>query len=195
MFEFHAMDYGNTAASLLDFPANNELGPGKPDVSAKSALQAMSIKSLFGTKQVVDEQMGKACIAGLWLLHNFLDESHTICQDIGSSTGSFWHGIMHRREPDPSNAKYWFRKVGQHPVFSPLQQNAAELATAKSQQPGWDDAASFLTTQAEWDPFAWIDLCEQARVGNNGCKPLCLEVQQLEWQLLFDFCYHAATSD
>ncbi len=195
MFEFNAIDYGNTVAALLDFPLSSELGPGKPNAAAKSALHAVSTKTLFGTKRVVDEQMGKACIAGLWLWHNFLDESHSISQEIGTSTGSFWHGIMHRREPDPSNAKYWFRKVGQHPVFSPLQEHAAELASTKSQKPGWDDAASFLPTQAEWDPFAWIDLCEQARLGNNGCTALCLKVQQLEWQLLFDSCFRSATVD
>lgn len=195
MFEFNAMDYGNTVAPLMVPPATNELGPGKPDVAAEPALRAMSIKTLFDGRRMADEQMGKACLAGLWLLHNFLDESHTISQEIGSQTGSFWHGIMHRREPDPSNAKYWFRKVGEHPIFAPLQESAAQLAGEKRQEPDWDDAASFLVTQAEWDPFAWIDLCEQARVGQNGCKALCLEVQQLEWQLLFEFCFRQATSD
>lgn len=189
------MDYGNTVAPLMVPPATIELGPGKPDVAAEPALRAMSMKALFEGRRIADQQMGKACLAGLWLLHNFLDESHTISQEIGSQTGSFWHGIMHRRDPDPSNAKYWFRKVGEHPIFAPLQESAAELAGEKREEPGWDDAASFLATQAEWDPFAWIDLCEQARVGQNRCKALCLEVQQLEWQLLFGFCFRQATSD
>ena len=64
--------------------------------------------------------MALACMAGLWLRHDFLDESHRISQDLENPSGSYWHGIMHRRELDFSNAKYWFRRVGMHRVFEPL---------------------------------------------------------------------------
>ena len=56
--------------------------------------------------------MAAACLAGLWLHHNFLDESHTLSQDIDTTTGSYWHAIMHRREGDYGNAKYWLHRVG-----------------------------------------------------------------------------------
>src|SRR5688500_14191487 len=36
-----------------------------------------------------------ALLAGLWLWHDFLDESHTISQGLHTPTGSFWHAIMH----------------------------------------------------------------------------------------------------
>ena len=55
--------------------------------------------------------MAACCLAGVWLLHDYLDESHTISQRIDTPSGSFWHGIMHRREGDFSNAKYWFRPL------------------------------------------------------------------------------------
>ena len=60
------------------------------------------------------------CLSGLWLLAGDLDRSHSISQEISSPDGSFWHGIMHRREGDFGNAKYWFRKVGAHPVLDQL---------------------------------------------------------------------------
>src|SRR5208282_3154263 len=48
---------------------------------------------------------GSAMLAGLWLWHDGLDESHRISQGLSSPAGSFWHAIMHRREGDFSNSK------------------------------------------------------------------------------------------
>jgi hypothetical protein len=50
--------------------------------------------------------------AGIWLYVDDLERSHLISQNIHTSEGSYWHGVMHRREGDFSNAKYWFRQAG-----------------------------------------------------------------------------------
>src|SRR5262245_21627515 len=52
----------------------------------------------------------QAMLAGLWLYHDWLDESHRISQSLDTPTGSFWHAIMHRRERDFSNSKYWYAR-------------------------------------------------------------------------------------
>src|SRR5256885_982720 len=44
-------------------------------------------------------------LAGLWLWHDFLGESHKIAQSLATPSGSMWHAIMHRREGDFSNSK------------------------------------------------------------------------------------------
>ena len=77
--------------------------------AVKPKLDITSRREAFRSFRLAILDMAQACLAGLWLYHDFLDESHSISQEIATSTGSFWHGIMHRREPDPSNAKYWFR--------------------------------------------------------------------------------------
>ena len=56
--------------------------------------------------------------AGLWLYVDSLDRSHTISQSIHDSTGSYWHGIMHRREGDFSNSHYWMRRAASHPLIA-----------------------------------------------------------------------------
>lgn len=48
-------------------------------------------------------------IALLW--HDHLDASHTISQRIESAEGSYAHGMMHRREGDYWNSKYWMRRA------------------------------------------------------------------------------------
>ena len=50
--------------------------------------------------------------AGIWLYVDDLERSHGISQNLHTAEGSYWHGIMHRREGDFSNAKYWFRQAG-----------------------------------------------------------------------------------
>lgn len=55
--------------------------------------------------------------AALWLYVDDLDRSHAVSQGIESATGSYWHGIMHRREGDFSNSRYWHRRAAGHPLL------------------------------------------------------------------------------
>ncbi len=116
-----------------------------------------------------------ACAAGLWLRFDFLDESHAISQEDESCPDrNFWHAILHRREPDAPNSKYWFRKVGAHPVISPLVEQAPSLGFG-------------YTT-----PFDFVDFCERVRGSGSAEEEVAKRVQELEWQLLFDHCSRAA---
>jgi hypothetical protein len=171
---FNPKDYGPIFAPLL----------------AKGSVQSLvglSFESAFAHARIVDRDMAQCCLAGIWLLHDCLDESHTISQGIETPSGSFWHAIMHRREGDFSNAKYWFRRVGQHAVFAPLAKRAAELAV------NLGASSSKFTDGDEWDPFAFVDVCQQAARDGQGAD-LCRAVQQAEWELLFDSCYRAGVS-
>jgi hypothetical protein len=60
---------------------------------------------------------GRSVLSALWLWHDYLDESHIISQKIDTPTGSFWHAIMHRREGDFSNSKYWYARCADHPAL------------------------------------------------------------------------------
>jgi len=183
---FSAADLSPLVAELLDPPRLAPLGPGIPNTAVRPRLHSLKPADLFAPRPVVDADMAAACLAGLWLYHDFLDESHTISQSIETTSGSYWHGLLHRREPDFSNAGYWFRHVGTHPVFEPLRGEAAKLAAGASGK------AAFLTTQTSWDPFAFINLCEASYDQKSPCHELCRQVQRVEWELLFDYCFRHA---
>jgi hypothetical protein len=159
------------------------LGPGKPREAFRAKLSALTPASLVGDS-LTRPAFAEACIAGLWLRHNFLDESHRISQDLPSVEGSFWHAIMHRREPDYWNSKYWFRRVGRHPIFGDLKNRAALLSNASH--------GAKLLAKSEWDPEAFVDLCEANAAPGSPAHEFCRQVQQAEWELLFDYCWREA---
>jgi len=82
-----------------------ELVPVKP----RQAEPVLIVCGLVSDRLVRDN---RALEAALWLYVDELDRSHEVSQAIETPIGSLWHGIMHRREGDFWNSKYWFRKAG-----------------------------------------------------------------------------------
>lgn len=152
--------------------------PGLDDLPKCNTTSAAA-KALAG-----DGHLESEIIAGLWLLAGELDRSHTISQSIEAPEGSFLHGIMHRREGDFSNAKYWFRRSGVHEVHHLLarqilqQQATFQLSGLPLKQ----------LTHPETLANELVDLCQQAVSG----KPQWTEdLQRICWwelELLLFYC-------
>ena len=189
MSAFEPAAYGSVFADLLKTPRIMPLGSGEENTPAKADLEALDLDEAFGPNRIADREMAEGCVSGLWLYHDFLVTSHTLSQQITTPTGSYWHGIMHRREPDYPNGKHWFGRVGEHDIYPELRDEAATIASGTDNLP---DQAAYLMSQSSWDPYAFIDLCEGANVGGVPAGDLCRSIQQREWELLFDYCYSKA---
>lgn len=169
---FDPTRYGPVVAGLLAGPRLPGLGPGTPDPAADT-LRRFDPACGLG-QPVVNLDAARACLAGLWLHFDHLDESHTISQDLPTPEGSFWHAVMHRREPDAFNSKYWWRRVGPHPLLDRLRDHAPAVGY------------QFTT------PEAFVDECERVRGTGSAAEGTARRVQLLEWHLLFDHCHQLA---
>ena len=188
LFRFDPQFYRGVPQELLVPERLCELGPGKPNKAARKALDSLDARALADGRTVKDADMAACCISGLWLLHDYLDQSHKINQNIETTTGSYWHGIMHRREPDYSNAKYWFRRVGRHEVFPVLAAEVKEQAQDSAEA----RIAESWVGSGSWDAAAFVDSCENARGCGTAGELYCRRVARLEWKILFDYCYREA---
>jgi hypothetical protein len=134
--------------------------------------------------------------SGLHQFHGDLDQSHQLAQSIegqGKHNGDYWHAIMHRREPDFGNSQYWFRRVGRHPVFVPLAQEAAAVARQSSNS----DLAEWLPRvipNGAWNPLAFVDCVAAAatRPADDAFRVAVEEIQYREMLLLFAQSYRDA---
>jgi|SRR4051812_16931148 hypothetical protein len=161
-----------------------ELGPRRRAGTSSAALLKTQLDQTLSATRLRNPE--KELIRSAVLLwHDDLEASHVISQSIENVDGSYLHGIMHRREPDYGNSKYWFRRVGKHKIFSALAERApAELAGDKV-------LTGRLVRRGEWDPFAFVDECEAAAAlpSTDTKVALLRSVQALEIKTLLEhFC-------
>jgi hypothetical protein len=171
---FRALDYGDTVARILNIDGGGARPmpiayPRCSSEIARRELSGLNARDLFPRSFSPE-----AALSGLYVYFSCNDEAHKVAQDIPTAEGSYWHGIVHRQEPDPGNAAYWFRRVGVHPVFPELRAEAQRLR---------------FDTGPEWDPFAFIEFCESARTRpGSEEEQIGIRIQLAEWQLLFNYC-------
>ena len=146
------------------------------------AIHVLSDEDLFG-EAIHDPHMAKAARAGLLLLAGGMEDAHRIVQDLDTPEAQYWHGIVHRREPDFSNAKYWFRSLVHHPVFEQLAGERTSAALSGTL------AIGSIVRNGQWDPMQFVDLCEACDAGKQpGLREELLALQNLEANHLLDFC-------
>lgn len=136
------------------------------------------------TEAQIDDELGKFLKPASWgktrtiwarailrVWHDHLDEAHELVQDDPAGTGAWIHGIIHRREPDYSNARFWFRRVGEHPA-------CAALARDVGSMPGMTGS---LVVGGRWQPMSFISRVEKALAGRDAMEIEVLkEVQARE---------------
>ena len=132
------------------------------------------------TEQLTSSQEleNRACLIRCLLLYanDALSEAHRLVQDVSGDLAAYLHGMIHRREEDFENARYWFSRAGELPFFGELQKQSAQIS---------EDMAK----QLNWDPYLFVTLCERSKYGSRTSVKTLVALQKAEFSTLLDYLY------
>lgn len=119
--------------------------------------------------------------AALMNYHDSLGETHALLRDLADPLVDYWRGIVHRREADFDNARIAFSRAGELSFFSMLHQ-----AVSKS--------SPLFARQFGWDPYLFAGQCEQFKFGDWELQEELIEIQQIEFRVVFDHTWKRCVS-
>ncbi|MBA4031733.1 MAG: hypothetical protein C0478_12705 [Planctomyces sp.] len=162
----------------IDWPALTHQGVIPPQVSLRGGAETAGERVEASASLICDfielfaepgvNEIQKTALKAGWLeVLGYPDESHQMSQSIeGRGTprnGDYWHAIHHRREPDPGNAAYWFRRVSEHPL-------PTRLKTALSQLPGSAVAVTVGDIPKSWKHPEMLALFEEGQRASGSVQ-------------------------
>jgi hypothetical protein len=74
--------------------------------------------------------LSQAVQALWWDAKGDWDKAHNCAQAQDDKSGCWVHAYLHRKEGDPSNAGYWYRRAGKKPATVPLEQEWSAIVEA-----------------------------------------------------------------
>jgi len=165
-----------------------QLGPGpRPDVMERAPLEILVDR--FSADHDLSSESAVLLRAVLLLYHDHHDPAHDLVQDLSNQDGALIHAVVHRREPDYWNAKYWFRRVDMHPVYLALGRRLPSLTPSGEHQP----LVRKLTLPGAFDPFAFVDLAEQMERQSED-NPTVRWLRQIQHAEFEELVSHLLTS-
>lgn len=173
------------AEDISEF-AETDLSPFSPRKTFPLGEVYRKLIRSYEPKEIFENHLDATAItAGLYLWHDDLHTSHDYSQSVQGQgknvAGDYWHGIMHRREPDYSNGKYWFRRVGDHPIFPSLLAKSREIVEQGSGR--IPEELENLAAKPSWDPFGFSDICEALEREPDSPGGICARAIQ-QWEML-----------
>ncbi|HCK10271.1 MAG TPA: hypothetical protein DHW45_10385 [Candidatus Latescibacteria bacterium] len=168
----------------------------------KQHLDRVELASLVPT----DSEERVILLAGLHLFNDDLETSHEICQGFGRENvpANYWHGLLHRREPDFQNSKGWFGRAERWEGLLQIRDSVQDVLQRVLLMPEYGHARDkafelkrHIDAGGIWDPVYFVDMCEsyQASEEKEEAEALLLrEIQEAEMVAALDWTYRCAVA-
>ncbi len=131
-------------------------GPSSLGAALENCLSSLAPRQVGLSSKAVESGDWELFCGGLLYAANALEKAHALFQEAHSPEGAYWHGMLHRREGDFSNALYWVRRAGRIPALASLE---------------------------AFSPSVFIADCEAAAARGTE-PPDLLELQRCEWEAM-----------
>jgi len=149
----------------------DRLERGKPVAGGKDAVAASELPIL-----------AQGC---LYLYFDCFEEAHNVANDHeGSWQGNWIHAIVHRREPDAGNSRYWYARVSPPAgIYQAVGQEALRALGPKPPE-GLEKLADKLKKSGTWVPEVFVEVCDRFRKEAPASAPFqkLAQLQEIEWQ-------------
>ncbi len=104
-----------------------------------------------------------------------------------AATSAYLHAIIHRREGDFSNSRYWYRRCANHPILPTLGRQVEEIARSEPA-----DKKIFRITADGFNPIVFVEFVENLIPTDTSRHRFATIAQRLELQAMLAFCARAA---
>ncbi len=171
----------------------------------KPYIDKTDTPTLFTEHHLVSDIHGHLVRNALYQKNDDLDAAHQICQSVGEGSSlpeiSYWHGIIHRREPDINNARNWFQRAQNLAANDALYRAAYSHLQRAIQMPDYGEAREtalqflrHLQTQDTWDALYFLNLCASCLQNKDpNLQKLLEDLQTIEFKTLFHWTFQKAT--
>lgn len=151
------------------------------DPGVRDLLLNTPVEELFHPEKINDRNCCKSVVSGLLIWNDCEDDAHALAQNIHTAEGSYFHAIVHRREPDIWNSGYWFNRTGEHPVFALVYDYVASSSP--------DDIKKIIISKNTWQPEVFNTLVDDAQKNGNTDDEVLTEIQHAELLFLIAHSY------
>lgn len=165
------------------------LGPGpRNGVASVTAVRDQVAQAL----PQADAETIERVRALVWLWQDHSEEAHEAVQDLHDRESSWIHAILHRREPDYSNARYWFHRVGQPAAYATL----GDRVKAWLKTSGDNSLLKEVMPNGKWDGLGMVAACEASDIESEDQPRIraLIQIQVLEFRMVLEQLISASGS-
>lgn len=127
--------------------------------------------------------------SALYIYFDGFDEAHHLVDKVEGPIENWLHAIVHRREPDASNSKYWYQRVqAPEEVFHSIASQVVGFSLSDSILE-LEILGGKMARAKTWLPEVFVDICERFREKDPGSEAYrgLAHIQEIEWRGLLEF--------